>query len=91
MLAETLGKLEVKIVAARENVGEVKRTIKNVTECGRVIVNTLPHYYLTPYITIHLIYFIVMWLNSLQDGEEISQEYSPREIVTGQHRTSKLL
>ena len=57
---------------------EVERTIRTVKESGREIVNTLTYYYLPSYITINLIYVIVMWLNSLKEGKMIHQKYSTR-------------
>ena len=45
-VAELLVKVEVNSEEARENAGEIERTIRTVKECGRVIFNTLPYYYL---------------------------------------------
>ena len=65
--------------------GEVERTTRTIKDHGRLIFNKLPYSYLPSYITIHMVYFIVMWLNPLLYGKCICQKYSPREIVTGWH------
>ena len=84
-VAEILVKIEVNIASAREHVGEVYITIITVKEHGRGIINTLPYFYITSNIIIHLVCFILMWLDSLPGGKGISQNCSLREIVTGQH------
>ena len=78
---------------ATEHVVEVEISgttrIRNLNESGRGILNAVSYTYLPSKITIHLIYFIVMWLNALLAGKLISHKYHPREIVTGQHLSFK--
>ena len=81
-MADMLVKIEARITAAREHVGEVERKIRTAKVCGRLIINALPHYCLSTKINIHLVSFLIMWLNALPSGNGISQKYSPREIVT---------
>ena len=49
----------------------------------------LPCYYLSPQIAIHLIYFVIICLTALKDGNGISQKYSQSEIGTGWHKEFK--
>ena len=75
-VVEILGNAEVNIVAAREHMGEVERTVRTVKESGRGIFNTISYSYLPSQIIIHLLYFILMWLNALPTGKGIFQKYS---------------
>ncbi len=43
----------------------------------------LPYNILSRQITIHLVYFAVLWLNSLPVAAGVSKKYSPHEIVLG--------
>ena len=56
-----------------------------MSELRRVDIKVLPKQ-----VVIHLIYFVVMWLNGGPNKNGISQVYSPREIVTGKTLEYKL-
>ncbi len=75
--------VEINTTAAREHVGEIKRFIRTIKECSRTLVSDLPYNILPRQITIHLVYFAVLWLNSLPAAAGVSKKYSPREIVLG--------
>ena len=77
-VAEILGNVEVSIASSREHVGDVERRIRIAKERGREIYNTLTYSYLPSNIIIHLVYFIVMWSNTLTYEKWIYQKYSPR-------------
>ena len=63
-VAEIMGNGEVKISEAREHVLEVKKMIGTVKDCGGGgIISKLPYSYLPSQIIIHLLYFILIWLN----------------------------
>ena len=70
-VAELLGNIEVNIRAAREHMGEVERMYQNVNQRGRGFDNALPCSYLPAHMIIHLVHFIVMWLNELTAGRGI--------------------
>ncbi len=73
----------VNTTAAREHVGDIERYIRVIKEQGRSITSQLPYKKCMPdQIVIHLIKFLVMWLNALPHPSGISQVLSPREIVT---------
>ena len=46
------------------------------------ICSTLPYRYLPKEVTIHLVYFVLFWMNSFVDPQGISRTFSPREIIT---------
>ena len=56
-----------------------------VKEQGRGITTTIRYYLLPVQITIQSVYFVIMWLNGILDRNEISENYSQKEIVTGRH------
>ncbi len=73
----------VNTTAAREHVGDIERYIRVIKERGRSVTSQLPYKKCMPdQIVIHLIKFVVMWLNALPHPSGISQVLSPREIVT---------
>ena len=50
-------------------------------ERGRIVQSFLPYAVLPKVFVIHLIYFVVFWLNAFYAKNGISEEFSPREIV----------
>ncbi len=75
--------VEINTTAARKHVGEIKRFICTIKERSRALVSDLPYNILPRQITIHVVYFAVLWLNSLPAAAGVSKKYSPREIVLG--------
>jgi hypothetical protein len=75
--------VEINTTAAREHVGKIERFIRTIKECSRALVLDLPFMPLPRQVVIHLIYFAVLWLNSLPAAAGVSDKYSPREIVLG--------
>ena len=73
-LADEFDFVEINTTAAREHVGEIERSHRTVSE--------LPYNILPTQMVIHLVYFVVLWLNSFPDKNEISDILSPREIIT---------
>jgi hypothetical protein len=65
-------------------VGDVERKIREIKERSRCTVNELPFKHCMPdQGIIHLIYFVVLWINSFPTDNGVSETYAPREIVTG--------
>jgi hypothetical protein len=75
--------VEINTTAAREHVGEIEHFIRTIKECSRALVSDLPYTTLPRQVVIHIIYFAVLWLNSLPAAARVSDKYSPREIVLG--------
>jgi hypothetical protein len=75
----TCNTVEINTTAAREHV----RDIRTIKEQGRAIVSDLPYTILPRQVTIHLIYFAVLWLNSVPAAAEVSIKYSPQNLVFG--------
>ncbi len=70
-------------VAANEHVPEVKRHIRTIKERARRVVTMLPFQRFPARITIELIHYCVLWLNSFPANGGISDTMSPRSIVVG--------
>ncbi len=75
--------VEINTTAAREHVGEIERFIRTIKERSRALVSDLPYTLLPCQVVIHLIYFAVLWLNSLPAAAGVSEKYSPWDIVLG--------
>ena len=74
----------INCTAAREHVGDIERFIRTVRERMRSTASELPYSdYMPDAFIIRLVYFAVMWINAFLAENGASQEYSPREIVTG--------
>jgi hypothetical protein len=68
-----------------EHVGDIEQYIWTVKECCRCIYNTLPFTNMPGRLVVEMVYTSVFWLNSFPNHNGISQQYSPRTIVVGQH------
>jgi hypothetical protein len=75
--------VEINTTAACKHVGEIKHFICTIKERSRALVSDLPYTTLPRQVVIHLVYFAVLWLNSLPAPPGVSNKYSPREIVLG--------
>ncbi len=75
--------VEINTTAAREHVGKIERFIRTIKERSRALMSDLPYMPLPRQVVIHLVYFAVLWLNSLPVAAGVSDKYSPREIVLG--------
>ena len=69
-IVDSVPLLEVNTTAAREHVGEIERGLRTIQERGRGIVSTLPFSHLPRQVVIHLVYFVVLWLNSMPATKE---------------------
>lgn len=74
----------INVAAAREHVPGVEREIRTIKERGRALLSTSPFKKFPRRIIIELVYYIVLWLNASPAKSSISNEYSPREIISGQ-------
>jgi hypothetical protein len=64
-LREHLPDVNLNLPVAGEHIAEIERHIPVVKECCHGILNTLPYPKLPQMMLIHLIHFVVMWLNNL--------------------------
>ena len=62
-------------MAAREHVVEIERVIGVIKEKEQCIVLTIAFKYLHKQILIHIIYYVVIWINSLPNKNGISQKH----------------
>jgi hypothetical protein len=75
--------VEINTTAAPEHVGKIKRFIRTIEECSHAPVLDLTYTLLPCQVVIHLVYFAVLWLNSLPAATGVSDKYSPWEIILG--------
>jgi hypothetical protein len=80
---EACDMVEINTTVACKHVREIERFIHTIKERSRALVSDLPYNILPCQITIHLVYFAVLWLNSLPAAARVSKKYSPRKIVLG--------
>ena len=83
-LVDKLTEMNVNTTAAREHVGDNERAIHTIKECCRCVISDLPYNKCMPDpFIIHLIYFVVMWINAFPADNGVSTHFLPREIITG--------
>jgi hypothetical protein len=75
--------VEINTTAVREHIGEIECFIRTIKECSRALMSDLPYTPLPRQVVIHLVYFAVLWLNSLPAAAGVSDKYSPWEIILG--------
>ena len=66
-----------------EHVPVAERRIRTLKERVRGIYNTLPFTKLPVQMVVQMVYFSNFWLNVFPPTEGVSQDYSPRELITG--------
>jgi hypothetical protein len=69
--------------AASEHVGDIKRRIRVIKEHSRGILCTLPYTKFPQIMLVHLLHHVIMWLNNFPVKNEVSDQYSPHEIILG--------
>ena len=67
-----------------EHVGDVERYIRTVKERMRAIYNTMPFQRIPARLVIEMAKTAVFWLNAFPVAKGVSQELSPRTMLTGQ-------
>jgi hypothetical protein len=80
---EACDMVEINTTVAHKHVGEIKWFIRTIKERSRTLMSDLLYNILPRQITILLVYFAVLWLNSLPAAAGVSKKYSPCEIVLG--------
>eukprot|EP00804_Cyclotella_cryptica_P006122 CCRYP_010732-RA/>CCRYP_010732-RA protein AED:0.20 eAED:0.22 QI:0/0/0/1/1/1/2/0/901 len=83
-LKSDMGPVEIITTAAREHVGDIEWYIRVIKERARSVASQLPYKIQMPdQMVIHLVKFVVMWVNALPHHNGISSVISPREMVLG--------
>eukprot|EP00956_Cyclotella_meneghiniana_P002565 scaffold3022_cov42-Cyclotella_meneghiniana.AAC.1 len=80
------GTTEVMIntTAAREHVTDIERYIRSIKDRCRSVLSELPYKECMPDVfVIFLLKFVILWMNAFPAKNGVSDEFSPREIVTG--------
>ena len=70
--------VEINTTAAREHVDEIEQSIRTIIERGQSILSVLPYTTLHKQLVIHIIYYVVMFLNTMLSKTGISDTISPR-------------
>jgi len=72
----------INIITTREHVWDFEQYIQVVKERGRSISSQLPYKkFMADQIVLHLIKFVVMWINALSDPSSVSSTMNPGELV----------
>ena len=83
-LKDKMGSIKIITTAAREHVGDIERYIRVIKERARSVASQLPYKsHMPDQIVIHLMKFVVMWINAVPHRNGVSTTMSPREIVLG--------
>ena len=72
-----------------EHVGDIERYIRTVKERMRAIYNTLPFQKVPAWLVIEMAKTAVFWMNAFPATGGVSQDLSPRTILTGQQVDDK--
>lgn len=81
-LNDRMTSMEINTTAACEHVGDIERYIRVVKERARSMASQLPYNKCMPdQVVIHLMKFVVMWINAIPHRNGISSTISPREMV----------
>jgi hypothetical protein len=73
--------VNINTTAASEHVGEIEQKLCIVGERSHGIICTLPYKTLPQQLVIHLLHFVVMWLNNFPVANSISTTWSLRENI----------
>jgi len=76
-------KITLNLTAANEHVPQIERQIRVVKERVRATRHSLPFKVIPSLMVIELVYFSIMWLNAFPPKGGVSDNISPRGIVTG--------
>jgi hypothetical protein len=87
----TCPQLPINMTTANEHVPEIERKVRTVKDRARGMYNTLPFTGGIPKLmTIKLIHFVVLWLNTFPVKSGISTKFSPRELVQRHKLNAKI-
>jgi len=89
-LRDMLPNVTLNTTAAREHVGEIEIKMQVVKERARSTMSIIPYKLLPKLMIIELMHFCVMWMNSFSVKSEISEKWSPREIVSRHKLDAKI-
>ncbi len=78
---EHVPSVDMNTPAAAEHIAEIERRIRYIKERAQCILCTLSYPALPTHMLIHLLHFVVMWLNNFPSAMGISTQYSPRELI----------
>jgi hypothetical protein len=74
---------EINTTATCKHIGEIECFIQTIKEHSRALVLDLPYSLLPQQVVIYLVYFAVLWLNSLPAAAGVSEIYYHPKIFLG--------
>ena len=74
---------QLNTTSANEHVSEAERCIRTIKERTRSTYAILPFTYIPRLVIIHLVKNSVLWLNALPAKDGVSNNHSPRYLLTG--------
>ena len=77
-MKELVGLLEVNTAAAQEHVAEIEQRIQVVKECTRCDTSLLPFPLIPQLVIVHIVYNVIMWLNTFPPKNGITGGFSWR-------------
>jgi hypothetical protein len=81
-IKDEINTVKINTTAAHEHIGKIERFIQMIKEHSRAMVSDLPYSVLPQQVVIHLVYFAMLWLNSLPADKGVSEIYSLRKIAS---------
>ncbi len=79
-IKDEINMVKMNTTAARKHVGKIERFIQTIKEHSWALVSDLSYSALPQQVAIHLVYFAMLWLNSLPVAVGVSEIYSLHEI-----------
>jgi hypothetical protein len=80
-VCDHLPNINLNLPAAGEHDAEIKCRIRVIKERSRGLICTHPYPHLPQMMLVHLLHFVLMWLNNFTSNTGISSRWSPRELV----------
>jgi hypothetical protein len=81
--------VEINTTTAHKHVGRIKQLIRTIKEQSCALVSSLPYNVLPHQVIIHLVYFAVLWLNSIPASAGGLEINSPRKLFLDTNLTSQ--
>ena len=82
--------VKLNICGPGEHVPDIERGIRTIKERTRSVATTLPFAKLPRSLLIHIVFFVMMWLNFLPPAHGTSNTLSPQAIVRGISADAKI-
>jgi hypothetical protein len=83
-LVDEMEEVLINTTAAKEHVRNMERKIRELKKKGCCTLNELSFKHCMPcQAIIHLVYFVVLWINGFPSANDVLDVYVPKEMITG--------